>query len=146
MLFTKLSDLAGLQGDFHHWLPSQASPFSQGNTWLWLQHLSCGPHPLSSPERPQHAEARGKRHDSLLCVCEGTFPACSITSSPLSDGDPMLLQTWSLLWALFDRSERTQPGVTSLKRMACFACGGQVRVLLCAWCCAVQDGSIAVQG
>ena len=48
----------------------------------------------------------------------------------------MLFQTWSLLR---DKPERTQPGVMSLKRMACFACGGQVRVLLCAWCRAVQD-------
>lgn len=56
-LLTELSDLAPLQGDFRHGLPSQASLPSQSNAWVRLQHLSCGPHPLPSLERPQQAEA-----------------------------------------------------------------------------------------
>lgn len=77
VLFTRLSDLAGLQGDFHHWLPSQTSPFSQGHTWVWLQHLSCGPHALTSLESPQHAEAKG------MVPCSACVKACSQLAASL---------------------------------------------------------------
>lgn len=71
----------------------------------------------------------------LVCTSESALKVFKTDSPP--DVVPVV--------ALFGKPERAQSGLVFLKRMACLACSDQMRVLVRAWWCAVQDGSCVVQ-
>lgn len=83
---------------------------------------SCGPQP---------ADLWGGT--GVCALYPGMLPALSINLAPLPDGE-LMLQMCSVPCHYLTSPKGYSPRVMLLKGTACFACRGQVRLLLCACC------------